>query len=543
MLSLLNLLALEATTASRSTTSSVGVLVSCLSLFGVTNFTVASSGGAYSTLLNFSIQNLRFSNYSLSKPAAIILPYTRQHLQSTVVCCRRASLAIRIRSGGHSYEGLSYLAGRRTPFAVVDLMNMNRVQVRLDSDTVWAESGATLGEIYRAIAESTDSLALSAGSCPTVGSGGHIAGGGFGLLSRKYGLAADNVVDAVLIDYTGRVTDRRTMGEDAFWAIRGGGGGAWGAVYAWKLRLRPVPKRVTSFIVNRPGPGQRGVAELVHKWQLVAPGLPDEFYISCFVGATLPESDRIGMSATFKGLFLGSVHEAIEILGREFPELGIAASDCHETSWIESVLFFSGLKKGSSVSDLSDRALHSKTFFKAKSDYVRSPLALPDLVSAIGLLATEPKSYLILDPYGGAMGRVRSDHLPFPHRSGNLYAIQYLVEWVDGQDPNGDRYIHWLREFYDHMTKFVSKGPRAAYVNYLDLDLGTIGSSTDCSEGYSDAVAAARAWGEKYFLGNYDRLVRAKTAVDPDNVFSNDQSIPPLSLASDVSSDSGHSVH
>lgn len=422
-------------------------------------------------------------------------------------------------------------------------MNLNQVQVDVADKSVWAESGATLGQIYHAIAESGQLLALSAGSCPTVGSGGHIAGGGFGLLSRKYGLAADNVIDAILIDSTGRILTRESMGEEVFWAIRGGGGGAWGAIYAWKLRLQPIPVKVTGFIVNRQPGSTRQVAKLVHRWQLVAPNLPDEFYMSCFVGATLPDSDHTGMSATFKGLFLGPVQDTVAILHREFPELGITESECHEMSWIESVLFFSGLKKGSSVSDLSDRELHGKTFFKAKSDYVRSHISLDGLISALHLLATEPKAYLILDPYGGAMSKVRSDSLPFPHRRGNLYAIQYLVEWIDEHDPNGDRYIEWLRKFYDYMGQFVSEGPRAAYVNYLDLDLGTVWLA-NASEGYSDAVAAARTWGERYFLGNYDRLVRAKTAIDPFNVFSNDQSIPPLSLASSSGSglDSGHDV-
>ncbi|WOL05455.1 reticuline oxidase-like [Canna indica] len=510
-------------------------LTECLSAAGVDNYTVPPSepsdaaNSTYYSLLNFSIQNLRFTpRPGLARPAAVVLPGSKLHLRSAVLCCRADGFGVRIRSGGHSYEGLSYSAEyAAAPFVVVDLMRLNRVLVDVESRTTWVEAGATLGETYHAIAAASDSLAFSAGSCPTVGSGGHIAGGGFGLLSRTYGLAADNVLDAVLIAADGRVMDRDAMGEDVFWAIRGGGGGGWGAVYAWQIRLRPVPARVTAFIVNRPGSTPQ-VAELIHKWQLVAPSLPDEFYLSAFVGAGLPESDHVGMSATFKGFYLGPKPEAISIMTRAFPELKLSNSECHEMSWIESVVFFSGLPNGSTVSDLKNRILGGKKSFKAKSDYVRFPISKPDLTRAFDTLSAEPKAYLILDPYGGVMDKISCDHLPFPHRSGNLYAIQYLIEWQVEDDGRSEEYLEWMRAYYAHMADSVSKGPRAAYVNYLDLDLGMNDGWTVGDEGARDRTANSRSWGEKYFLGNYDRLVRAKTMVDPDDVFNNVQSIPPM---------------
>ena len=65
-------------------------------------------------------------------------------------------------------------------------------------------------------------MIIQTGICPSVGIGGHISGGGFGTLVRKHGLAADHVVDAYLIDVNGKILDRKSMGEDVFWAIRGG---------------------------------------------------------------------------------------------------------------------------------------------------------------------------------------------------------------------------------------------------------------------------------------------------------------------------------
>lgn len=434
-------------------------------------------------------------------------------------------MKIIVRCGGHSYEGTSSVADDGSPFVIIDLMNLNRVSLDLDDETAWVEGGATLGETYYAIAEASNAHGFSAGSCPTVGIGGHVAGGGFGLLSRKYGLAADNVVDALLVDAEGRLLDRQGMGEDVFWAIRGGGGGVWGIVYAWKIKLLKVPQIVTGFIVSRPGTKDY-VSKLVTKWQQVAPHLEDDFYISCFVGAGLPETKTIGMSATFKGFYLGTMRNALSIVNRVFPELGTEEEDCKEMSWIESILFFSGLSNGSVVLDLRNRYLQDKHYFKAKSDYVRTPISHTGIRVALDILEEEPKGYVVLDPYGGFMHRISSQSIAFPHRDGNLFTVQYLVEWQEVDNGKGEKYIDWIRRFYNAMTPFVSFGPRAAYINYMDFDLG-VTELLNSRLPTIDAVETARVWGEKYFLKNYDKLVSAKTLIDPHNVFTNRQGIPP----------------
>ncbi|KAL5998561.1 hypothetical protein ACLOJK_009506 [Asimina triloba] len=127
-------------------------------------------------------------------------------------------------------------------------------------------------------------------------------------------------------------------------------------------------------------------------------------------------------------------------------------------------------------------------------------------------VAAQPKSYILLDPFGGAVNRIASDAIAFPHRD-SLYAIEYFVDWNRGDDVNRDEYMSW--------------GPRAVYVNNVDLDLGIVDWRKPGLSG-PQAVKLARAWGDKYFLGNYNRLVKAKTKIDPFNVFNNPQSIPPL---------------
>ncbi|KZV31292.1 reticuline oxidase-like [Dorcoceras hygrometricum] len=505
-------------------------LKSCFIDHNVENFTIYPSShndpSVYFSFLDFSIQNLRFSGPSVPKPIAIVLPESREQLISSVICCRKGFWEIRVRCGGHSYEGTSYVSNDESPFVLIDVMNLDRVWVDVESETAWVEGGATLGQTYYAISGSSPVLGFSAGSCPTVGIGGHIAGGGFGLLSRKYGLAADNVVDALLIDADGRLLDREAMGEDVFWAIRGGGGGLWGIVYAWKIQLLQVPETVTCFILSRPGPRPH-MSKLVDIWQHVAPELGDDFYLSAFVGAGLPQMKKIGLSVTFKGFFLGPKSEAVSILNGVFPELNISQIDCQEMTWIQSIMYFSGLDiHESSVADLNNRFLLDKHYFKAKSDYVRAPISETGLKSAIEILEREPKGYVILDPYGGAMRAISSESIAFPHREGNLYGIQYLVEWHEEHDSESRSYIDWIRGFYKEMTPYVSSGPRAAYINYMDFDLG-VTDYLNRSVPAADPVEKARIWGEKYFLKNYDRLVKAKTIIDPFNVFRNQQGIPP----------------
>src|ERR1700722_10387922 len=108
-----------------------------------------------------------------------------------------------MRSGGHCYEGFVYDNPKGT---IIDLREMNNVSIVPGTQTYKIEAGATVGDFYTGL-NKLGGVTLPAATCTTVGSGGHISGGGYGLLSRMYGIAPDWVlaVDIVTVDAKGKV--------------------------------------------------------------------------------------------------------------------------------------------------------------------------------------------------------------------------------------------------------------------------------------------------------------------------------------------------
>ncbi|CAN6201377.1 unnamed protein product [Urochloa humidicola] len=510
-------------TAAAPSSSDAASFLRCLAVDIPPQIVYTNASASYTSVLESSIKNLLFVTPSTPTPVAIIAAAAASHVQAAVRCGARHGVRVRPRSGGHDYEGLSYrslssASAAARPFAVVDLAAAALRAVRVDAArrTAWAGSGATLGELYYAIANRSGRLAFPGGVGPTVGLGGHLSGGGFGLLLRKHGLAADHVADAVVVDAGGRLLlDRAAMGEDLFWAIRGGGGGSFGVVLFWKLRLVPVPATVTVFTVHRPR--NQSATTLLTKWQRVAPTLPREV----FLRVVLQKQD-----AQFECLYLGERAGLVAAMAGRFPELGVTAEDAIEMTWIESVLYFAFYGEGKPREMLLDRGGKPERFFKAKSDYVSEPVPSHAWERAWGWLAMDGAAgLLILDPYGGRMGAVAPAATPFPHRR-ELYSVQYYGFWFENGTEVAEKHVGWIRGMYREMEPYVSKNPRGAYVNYRDLDLGVNHEDED-----DDGVAGyekARVWGEKYFRGNFERLAAVKAKVDLHDFFRNEQSIPPL---------------
>ncbi|PHU14540.1 hypothetical protein BC332_15745 [Capsicum chinense] len=476
------------------------------------------NNSSFSSILQFSIKNPRFNTTKTPKPLVIVTPVSEPNVQQVILCAKKTGMHVRIRGGGHDYEGLSYVS--EVPFIMVDLINLRTINVNVNETSAWIGAGSTNGELYNTIAQKSKTLGFPAGVSPTVGVGGHFSGGGYGVILRKYGLAADNIVDARLIDANGRILDRNSMGEDLFWAIRGGGGNSFGLVLAWKVKLVDVPEKVTVFTLDKTL--KQNATKLVHKWQFVGPRFHEDLFISILISRlnTSDPGDK-QIVASFNSIFLGEIDRLLPIMQENFPELGLRREDCIEMSWIESTLYFAGFPRGESHDVLLSRIQPSTRYFKAKSDFVLQPIPEGGL-EGIWRLFFEDEAQVMFSPYGGRMDEISPSAIPFPHRAGNLYNIQHMVYWDEGEDEVAERHINWIRRLYSYMTPFVSKFPRAAYINYWDLDIGM-----NNMKGYTSFVQA-KVWGIKYCKNNFDRLVYVKTKVDPSNFFRNEQSIPSL---------------
>ncbi|XP_020528270.1 berberine bridge enzyme-like 28 [Amborella trichopoda] len=196
-----------------------------------------------------------------------------------------------------TYEVFSSIGD--SPFVIIDQMNLKKVEVDVTKGTAWRGGGTTIGEAYYHIANaSKDRYGFPAGTCPTVGSGGYINGGGFGHMSRKFGHSADNLLDALAVNAEGLLLKRTAMGDAMFWAIRGGGGGSWGIVVAWKLKLADINRNVTIFRIGRAE--KKTVVNFVRKWQAIAYNFPNGFHLRAILAAN--SSRIIIVSFSKKGL-------------------------------------------------------------------------------------------------------------------------------------------------------------------------------------------------------------------------------------------------
>ncbi|KAJ9163257.1 hypothetical protein P3X46_022946 [Hevea brasiliensis] len=475
------------------------------------------SDPSFQSTLEAYVKNLRFLTPTTPKPLAIIAAAHESHVQATVICAKSHGLQIRIRSGGHDFEGLSYTS--KVPFIILDMFNFRKIVVQPYQEAAWVEAGATLGELYYQIANQSSIHAFPAGICPTLGTGGHFSGGGYGNLMRKFGLSVDNIDDARIVDANGRILDRRTMGEDLFWALRGGGGASFGVILSWRIKLVRIPEKVTVFRVGRTL--EQGATDIVYRWQEVAPELDNDLFIRAM--PTIANGTRKGektIQVLFIGMFLGKTDRLLPLINKSFPELGLQRKECEEVSWIESTLFWAEFPKGTPIDVLLQRPNTTLFLSKAKSDYVKDVIPKSGLEAIWKSMLKVGRMFMQFNPYGGRMSELEETSSPFPHRAGYRFLIQYSTNWEEKDGINTEKQVNLLREMYDATAPYMTKEPREAFLNYRDLDIGSNPSN------HTD-FKTAKVYGLKYFKNNFFRLTEVKARVDPDNFFSHEQSIPP----------------
>ncbi|GMI93235.1 hypothetical protein like AT4G20800 [Hibiscus trionum] len=479
------------------------------------------TNSSFEYIYQLRASNLRTLLSSTPRPVAIITALHPSHAQATVVCAKHHGFQVRIRSGGHDFEGLSYTSD--VPFVILDMFNLHSIDVDIESETAWVQAGATTGELYYRIAEKSKVHGFPSGFGTTIGIGGHFSGGGYGFLMRKYGLSIDNVIDAELIDANGRILNRESMGEDVFWAIRGGGATSFGIILSWRVKLVRVPPRVTVFTVPRTL--EQGATELVYRWQQVAPKLPKDIFIRLQPQPIKNGSNSRTVRVLFFGHFLGQTDRLMRLMNTKFPELGLERSDCLEMSWVESTIYMAGFRNETSIDVLLDRVRVNRSFSKTKSDYYKTVIPKQGLETLWKAMMDIGDIMVQMNPYGGRMKEISESETAFAHRGGNLFMVLYMVLWSESEGgiDAAARHVELSRMLYRAMAPYASSNPREAFLNYRDLDVGS-------EESFGTDFEVAKEYGTKYFGNNFLRLAGVKAMIDPENFFKNEQSIPPLPM-------------
>ncbi|HEX6701364.1 MAG TPA: FAD-binding oxidoreductase [Gaiellaceae bacterium] len=415
------------------------------------------------------------SLYDSVRPLAIVQPLDTSDVSRVVRWAQSTGVHIVARSGGHSYSGYS-----TTPGVVVDLSRLAGVRVTPGRAVIGP--GARLGNIYDVLGR--HGRAIPAGTCPSVGIGGHALGGGFGLASRAWGLASDNLVSCRIVTADGAVlVADPSRHSDLYWACRGGGGGNFGIVTELVFRTHAVDQG-SYFVGTWPWAQVEDVVASFLRW---APTAPDALGSICRL-ATGPG----GPTVQVFGQFLGTetrLKEALATLHPPAQKLVIAPS-----SWLDLVRRWAGCL-GHTLPGCSAPGHQA---FVGASDYVRRVPSAAELAAFRRVVEARGSEggALLIDAYGGAVNRISPTATAFAHRR-ELASIQYFAA---GEAASARAWVQHSR------AALASAVSGAAYVNYIDPSL--------------------RNWQHAYYGPNLARLKQVKRRYDPHNLFHFAQSIP-----------------
>jgi FAD/FMN-containing dehydrogenase len=426
------------------------------------------------------------ANFHDARPRAVVLCETPDDVSKTILFARDSGLRAAPRGGGHCFAGRSSTDG-----IVIDVSSMRSVSVNGGVATIG--SGARLGGVYDALDE--HGLTIPAGCGPTVGISGLTLGGGLGILGRRHGLTADNLIGAQVVLADGRVAECDEDREpDLFWALRGSGGGNFGVLTSLVFETVPAPD-ATAFHLTWPF---ARAPEIVAAWQSWSPAGPDELAASLLV--TAPDDPTEPPAVNVFGAMLGIESDTEELLGDLVVRAGVdpVSKSLKHASYRETKRHLA--ERGPGDDRPNGHQLNKAEFF-------RGPLpreAVEALVENFGSGRVAGQSReLDFTPWGGAYNRVPTEATAFAHRD-ELFTLLHVAV-VDAGASAGERENarSWLARSWDSVHRWGSGG---VYPNWPDPDL--------------------EGWARAYHGDNLDRLVRVKGMYDPDGFFRFHQSIP-----------------
>jgi FAD/FMN-containing dehydrogenase len=424
------------------------------------------------------------------RPAVIARCKSGDDVAAAVNVAREQDIALSIYGGGHGVTGSALVdAG-----ICADLRTMNRIDVDPDQRIARVEGGAKWGAIDAATQE--HGLAVTGGRVSDTGIGGLALGSGSGWLERKFGFTCDNLIKAEVVTADGRqVVASEDENADLFWGLRGGGGN-FGVVTAFHLRLHPVGPMVLAGQLMYPAPM---AGDLLRFYRDFISAAPDEVcggvaFITAPPEEFVPEPVRGQPVVGVVVMYAGDPQEGEEAF-RPLREFGPPGLDM-----VQPMPYVA-------VQQLIDAPNPPGRMNYWNADFYND---LPDdAVDVFIERATKPISpftQVIVMPEGGAIARVPEDATAFGQRNAK-WSLHYLSMWEDPAET--DRNIAWTREFSGAMKPWATG---RAYLNFLG------------DEGLQRVEAA-------YGPEKFARLQALKDKWDPTNLFRHNQNIPPSANA------------
>jgi FAD/FMN-containing dehydrogenase len=405
---------------------------------------------------------------------------------STIRTARETELELAVRSGGHSFPGLSVVDDG----VLLDMSLMKEIQVAPAAGTARVQAGVLLGQMDRAT--QAFGMAVPTGAVTHTGVAGLTLGGGIGWLMRKHGLSIDQLraVDLVTADGV-QVHASPQHDPELFWGIRGGGGN-FGVVTAFEFNLNEVGPTVVSGLVLWPLEDARDVAAFYRDWAAAA---PDELTTALvlrkapaigLVPERLHGQPVVGVIGCWAGpLERGEVNwEPLRQFGRPVLDLVARRPFTEQQSMLD------------------DGFPHGVWVYMKACDIAELGDDIIDLSIEHAARMSSPRSSVIAWQLGGAVARVPPDASAFAGRdAGFIFNISGITENGAGFDQERN----WVRDYWQALLPHQS----SVYVNFLmDADTNRI----------RDAYGSDR----------FDRLAALKTVYDPDNLFHLNQNIPPI---------------
>ncbi|GAB4583970.1 FAD-binding oxidoreductase [Nocardia sp. IFM 10818] len=425
------------------------------------------------------------------QPAFIAQCHSAAEVAAAVRFGVRHALPIAVRGGGHSVPGFSVCEGG----LMIDLSPMKGIRVDPAARVAQVEPGVLWRELDTATQEY--GLATPGGEISHTGVAGLTLGGGVGWLSRAYGLTCDNLLGAELVTADGEIrTVTAESDPELMWGLRGGGGN-FGIVTSFTLRLGAIPVPMFASALLHPlAHAREGLRVLLD----LAATAPDELGLSASLitappAPWVPETLRGRPAVVLTSAYLGDPGAGAELI-RPLREFASPTADL--TSMMPYTV----------VQSMVDEAAPAGLSYYMRSEFL-TPLddSGIDRLVAVAEESTTPLSHVLLRIMGGAIERVPAGDTAFRFRKA-ASLLTLAAVWPDPAEA-GAAHRDWARAGWRSMLPWSAGG---AYVNQLN---------DEADEGL-DRVRQA------YGPAAWDRLVALKRRMDADNVFHLNQNVPPL---------------